>query len=96
MKEQLTWTRCKWYAADQADGPDGLMYFVDHTYPTTTTSGGYSAALRKGFLSGTVARLGEFPCSAEGLAAARAAREADHAARIAEKAGGGTGGIPRS
>lgn len=78
--------------ADQAAGPDGLMYFVDRTYPTTTTGGGNIAALRKGFLGGTVARFGDFPYSDEGLAATRAAYEADRAARIAEKMGGGTGG----
>lgn len=82
--------------ADQAAGPDGLMYFVDRTYPTTPTGGGNIAALRKGFLGGTVARFGDFPYSDEGLAATHAACEADRAARIAEKTGGGTGGIPRS
>jgi len=49
------------------------MYFVDRTYPTTTTGGGNIAALRKGFLGGTVARFEDFPYSDESLAATRAA-----------------------
>ena len=57
--------------------PDGLMYFVDRTYPTTTTGGGNIAAFCKWLLSGTVARFGDLPYSDESLAAATAACEAD-------------------
>jgi hypothetical protein len=95
MTNQLTWTQCKWFAADEAEGADGLTYYVCHSYPTATCSGAYYPEVRRSLKGKPMARLGEFPMHPNreaALAAARSACEADHAERLARIADGGTGG----